>query len=240
MSSAFRRALRHDGYAVVTGPLDREAFLALGRQLGGLLAEETIALRPGAHAYVAKPGPVPLHTDHPEVDVVAWLCEVQDDADGASRLLDTRPLVDSLAADERELLRRVHLAYPPLAGGPPTGRWPVLRPTGDGDAVFCSPWLRAVDAPPHHAAALDRFRESISRRASTAVVDIRLVPGDALFVDNRRVLHGRRAIAEASPRRLLRSWLRCHAAAPATIAPPSTAPPRPTREADVPADLGHT
>lgn len=207
MTAAIMEALRERGFAVAHGPLDRIGYIELARQLGDLVAEESIALRPGAHAYVAKPGSVPLHTDHPEVDIIGWLCEAQDDSDGASLLLDTRPVVASLAESERETLRRVRLACPPLAGGPPTGTWPVLRQANDGVAVFCSPWLRAVGASDDEAEALERFRDHLSS-AAAAPAEVQLVPGEALFVDNRRVLHGRRAIAESSRRRLWRVWLR--------------------------------
>ncbi len=207
MTAVIKNALGEHGFAVLREPLGRDDYLGLARELGALVGAEAIALRPGAHAYVAKPGRVPLHTDHPEVDVVGWLCEVQDESDGASLLLDTRPVLDALAASERELLLRVRLACPQLAGGPPTGTWPVLRETHEGYAVFCSPWLQAVGAKDDEAEALDRFRRRLSAAATTPA-EVRLAPGEALFIDNRRVLHGRRALLESSRRQLLRVWLR--------------------------------
>ena len=158
--------LRERGFAVAHHALDRTGYVALARELGVLLGEETIALRPGAHAYVAKPGRVPLHTDHPEVDLIGWWCETQDERDGASLLLDMRPVLAALAESERVVLRRVRLACPPLAGGPPTGTWPVLRPAPEGDAVFCSPWLNAVGASDAEADVLERFRRQLSVAAA--------------------------------------------------------------------------
>jgi hypothetical protein len=201
------RRLRGDGWvAVPVGGYD--AYGRLAEALGEVVGAERIALRPGAHAYVAQPGPVPLHTDQPEVSVIGWWCEAQDDEDGASRLLDTWPVVDSLPEGDRARLRRVELVTPPLAGGPPTVRWPVLRPTPRGEHVFCSPWLRAASDDPDDQGALDEFRRRVSEHAHRAVQSVRLRVGDALFVDNRRVLHGRHAIAVASRRCLRRLWLR--------------------------------
>ncbi len=116
-------------------------------------------------------------------------------------LLDTRPVIAALDARERDTLRHVDLACPPLAGGPPTLRFPVLR---GADAVFCSPWLRSADPVPLLERALDRFR---ARLAAAETRSIRLAPGDALFVDNRRVLHGRGAIDARSRRRLRQVWM---------------------------------
>ncbi len=207
LKAVVERGLREDGWAAV--PVGGyEAFGCLAEGLGDVVGAERIALRPGAHAYVAQPGPVPLHTDQPEVSVIGWWCEAQDDEDGASRLLDTWPVVDSLPEGDRARLRRVELVTPPLAGGPPTMRWPVLRPAPRGEHVFCSPWLRAASDDPEDQVALDAFRSRVSAHARSAVWSVRLRVGDALFVDNRRVLHGRNAIGATSRRCLRRLWVR--------------------------------
>ncbi len=202
--------LRRHGYAHIPGVLDLASYRDIARALGVIVGEEIITLRPGAHAYVAKPGPVPLHTDQPQIEVIGWLCIEQDERDGASLLLDSRPTVDSLPLDKRAFLRRVQLACPPVAGGSPTLRFPVLRSAGDYDLVFCSPWLQSVNGSDEYQVALDDFRQLLSAAAKNEVIDIRLAKGDALFVDNQRILHGRRAIAEDSRRRLHRLWVIRH------------------------------
>lgn len=204
-------ALRAFGFVHVRGPLGREQCRALASSLGQVVSEERVALRAGAHAYLAKPGPVPLHTDHPEVGVIGWLCEVQDEVDGGNLLLDAGPVVRALGDERRAVLRGVHLALPRLEGGPPTERWPVLRALRGRDAVFCSPWLRAVDASRPQEAALAQLRQLLSERAARSLTEVRLQPGEALFVDNTRILHGRRAIGDGSRRRLQRFWIRAAA-----------------------------
>jgi hypothetical protein len=200
-------SLREEGWALVAvGGYD--AYGQLAEELGEVVGAERIALRPGAHAYVAQPGAVPLHTDQPEVALIGWWCETQDDEDGASLLLDTWPVVASLPEAVRVRLRKIELVTPPLAGGPPTVRWPVLRPTARGEDVFCSPWLRSASNDPADQEVLDDFRHRVSAYAKQAVQVVRLRVGEALFVDNRRVLHGRRAIAPNSRRCLRRLWLR--------------------------------
>ena len=206
-SAIIVEGLESVGFVHVAEPLKASEYRTLASSIGAIVGDEQIALRPGAHAYVAKPGPVPLHTDHPEVDVVAWHCEEQDVLDGASLLLDTRPVVAGLPCRQRNLLNEVMLACPPLKGGPPMEQHPVLRTTPLGVAVFCSPWLRSASPIPSHEAALESFRMELSTRAKERVFRIRLRAGEALFVDNRRVLHGRAAIVETSRRRLQRLWI---------------------------------
>lgn len=202
------RELAERGFARVQGIVDPASYLELASRLGRVVGEEMIALRPGAHAYVAMPDRVPLHTDHPGVRLIAWRCEQQDEEDGASLLLDTRPIVASLSERARQVLRQVELECPPLSGGPPTLRHPVLveRP-GSSDAIFCSPWLRSADPIPILQDALDDFRRRLSEAAERAHLRVRLEVGEVLLIDNHRVLHGREAISPHSRRRLHRLWM---------------------------------
>ena len=205
-ADALASQLGRAGFVHLRGPFGRDDYLELVRTLGPVLATEHIALRPGAHAYVAKPGPVPPHTDHPEVGAIAWWCEVQDESDGTSLLLDTRPVVEALPESCRTALRSVRLECPPLAGGPPTLSFPVLRETARGEAIFCSPWLRAVGGDVSGQRQLDLLRERLMQ-AHAHRRACRLRPGEVLIVDNQRVLHGRDAINEQSRRRLMRTWI---------------------------------
>lgn len=203
-------SLRVLGYVRLAGPFEESSFRALVERLGRIVNEERIALRPGAHAYVAKPGPVPLHTDHPEARFVSWLCVRQDEVAGASRLYDSQPFLERMAEADREQLRRTELECPPLSGGPPSLRFPILTqvPNREVDEVFCSPWLRVAGGDPERQALVDRFRESLQRDIQERSFELRLNAGEVLIVDNRRVLHGRGRIGDASKRELLRVWAR--------------------------------
>lgn len=208
LADQVRAELRQRGFAHVDVGMGFDEYRALATSLGEIVGEERIALRPGAHAYVAKPGPVPLHTDQPQVEVIGWWCERQDEVDGASLLLDTKPIVEGLDDETRTTLRDVLLMTPPIDGGPPTIRWPVLRANGERDDVFCSPWLRSALALIEHQRALDLLRRTLSDAArTTRRISARLQRGHALFVDNRRMLHGRDSIAPGSLRVLRRLWV---------------------------------
>jgi alpha-ketoglutarate-dependent taurine dioxygenase len=205
----FLHSIRVHGYVRRAGSFDEGAYRSFVGRLGRIVNEERIALRPGAHAYVAKPGPVPMHTDHPEARFVAWLCLRQDEVAGGSRLYDSRPFLQSLSGEEVEQLRHTELECPPLAGGPPTLRFPVLTasPHSEVDEIFCSPWLRAAGGNQERQAILDGFRSRLSHDIQARAFEERLVEGEMLIIDNRRVLHGRGAIDDRSRRELLRFWL---------------------------------
>lgn len=201
--------LKRDGLAVLRG-CGLQGAQAIFATLGTVIQRERVALRAGAHAYLAKPGEVPLHTDHPAATWVAWYCETQDHSDGSSWLLDARPVLDALPPSRKEVLRRAALRCPPVSGGPATLEYAVLSRTGEVDRLFCSPWLHSSSGDLVEQSALDALRASLKEEAQRALLKVSLQAGDVLIVDNGRVLHGRGAIAEHSPRVLHRSWIKAN------------------------------
>jgi hypothetical protein len=198
-AASIRAALREVGFARV-GPLDVDAYRALAGALGPVLREDRIAIEDGARQYVNRPDVVPFHTDHPAVEVIAWRCDAQDEHDGASLLLDARAVLVTLSPADRHALREVVLSCPGLTRTAAREPWPILR-DGHDERFFFAPWLPTASTSP----ALDALRAAIAAAPSTARV--RLGVGEAIFVDNQRVMHGRDAIAPASPRRLHRIWI---------------------------------
>ncbi len=201
------QGLHGAGYVHVPGPMTLNEFNDLSQRLGYVVARERIALRERAHAYVAKPGVVPLHTDQPQVEVIGWWCLRQDANDGASHLLDGIDVVKRLEDSTVASLRRTRLACPAVAGGPPRTAVSVLRHEDGRDKLFCSPWLEPVGGDEASHMALRQLWHAVGLAAAERLVQIRLAPGDALFIDNQRMLHGRDAIASDSRRALHRVWI---------------------------------
>lgn len=86
-----------------------------------------------------------------------------------------------------------------------------LDAQGEPDTLRFTMWLRAPLAGPiEEARALYRALRSVIRLAEdpSLVFSFRLAPGDLLLMDNRRILHGRRAFSPETGER----WLRgCYA-----------------------------
>lgn len=200
-------ALRRDGFCLVRA-LAPESFLALASSLGEVVAVEAIELRPGVGSYACSPGPVPFHTDHPAVAVAAWHCVRQDSVDGASLLVDAGALVGRLSAATVARLEALHVAHPPLARGHEAGFAPVLEPRSGGHDVYVPPIVRPRSSEPSSLAAYGAFVDQLRAVGAATPIRLRLEPTDALFVDNRRVLHGRAALRPDSPRSLRRAWIR--------------------------------
>lgn len=200
--------IEDDGYAVIREIGTPQDFERHAASLGERIAEELIALRDGAHAYVARPAAVPLHTDHPDVDRIGWFCHEQDQADGASWLLDTRPVLEGLPAVVLEELRRTKLYCQPVHEGAPMEVRAVLSGVPSHPSVYFPPWRVEPEPISWNRAALRLLVDRLAEAQRTSCIHVRLAPGDALFVDNARVLHGRGPLHPGSQRRLKRLWLR--------------------------------
>ena len=193
--------LRRDGFAVIDN-VSVAAFERLVAELGEVRVRSSVELRARATSYLASPARVPLHTDHPDIDLVAWRCEVQDVADGASLLVDLRAAVAELEPTTRAALRGVKLPCPSLfelTRAPLHGTRPVLM---NDDDVYFAEWLTPQAEGP--CQAWPRLLATVARVAPT---EIRLARGQVLLVDNHRMAHGRRRVSANSARRLQRAWV---------------------------------
>jgi len=189
-----RATLVSSGIALVRGMRSPAEFVALASALGETLLETRVALDARKSTYLAKPEPIPLHTDHPSVATIGWYCDQQDGEDGACLFVDARTVVD---AELERALDRETLRVPGVrAVGGPTTEVSVSR----AGKLFFAPWLVT-----HESKALDQLARRLREAEPSRV---RLEAGDAVFIDNRRVLHGRGAIAPSSDRVLTRRWLR--------------------------------
>ncbi len=194
-------AVRDVGFVRIEGPSTSAGFLELARSLGDVLVETTVRLMRDRTSYLASAGPIPMHTDHPDADYVAWFCEVQDPCDGASLLVDGRAALDALDPRTVEALKRVRLSAAYRPGCTPRAT-SIFAENGE---IFDAPWLDPLDHDAERSSAVQRWRDSVAAREP---VSIRLGVGEALVIDNHRMLHGRARLAEQSPRRLRRVWIR--------------------------------
>ena len=79
----------------------------------------------------------------------------------------------------------------------------------DGRWVFhYVPWLDLKAPDADAGQALAKLKAGIGRAKSSDLIELDLVPGEMVFVDNHRVMHGRAAIPANSKRHLKRFWIR--------------------------------
>lgn len=196
-----RDQLSRDGWILVRGG-GPAAFESLPGMLDGAVIHRTdVAIRPG-RALITSDRELELHTDHHRADWIAWHCIRQTTEGGETRLADAEVAFASLTLAERALLMNLRLFEHSVFAGDASTH-PVVELVGPRLRFYCSFWFEGeLDQATN--AALDAFRSACR---SATVANLRLLPGDVLVVDNRRILHGRSAITGSRDRHLIRHWL---------------------------------
>ncbi|WP_434046442.1 MULTISPECIES: TauD/TfdA family dioxygenase [Sorangium] len=156
-----------------------------------LVERQPIKAVPGGRSFAASSAAAPLHTDSqcfagapPAVQIMA--CVRPAERGGGCLLRDGWALLATIERDDPELFRALFTVHRriPFVFGDVFGPTVSLR---DGAlALTHAPIVPPGDAI---AARLARFVEASGRE----VIELSLGAGDILVVDNRRMLHGRRA-----------------------------------------------
>ncbi|HLY80832.1 MAG TPA: TauD/TfdA family dioxygenase [Caulobacteraceae bacterium] len=185
----------------------------------GRLFDVRIEPQPGNLAYTDQA--LDLHADNPYRDPVPTLqllhAIIADEAGGETLFVDGFAQAEALrrdAPDAFETLARTPVRFTFAAD---TGeRWshvaPVLSLAADGGVETVRLNHRSLDLAPGEAGATDAWYDAylaFYRRlhAPEAAYGRKLAPGEVVIFDNRRLLHGRRALTSGSAR-----WLRgCYA-----------------------------
>lgn len=228
-----REALRAHGLARLP-PMDEARFMDLAGCLGEVGLRTDLVIDPvqaeeerrrrsvtGARPMVYSPTELGFHTDRPTVDVLGWYCVEQDAEDGAFLLLDTADLPERFSAAELAGLGTIELRYfqrDSQTGEEEAGSAPFLSSGPRGHLLYYAPWLLPEDLAGELATLVARFAAYVEWKRETALVRIRLQPGEALFVDNRRLLHARGNLSPASRRHIVRLYITWPAADPGSDA----------------------
>mgnify|MGYP003628748827 FL=1 len=191
-----------EGFAIVPIGSSPKCGRDFADYCGQVLLETEVRLRPSIDTYLCSPGEIAFHTDHPEADAVVWHCHIQDEEDGATLLIDGLAAYRALSATDQRELRRLCLDCPTISETRPSHGHPFV----DGDAIFFAPWLVPGQLDVRLQSALVGFQNLLSAK-SPWCREVRLAPGEALMIDNRRFLHGRRSIPPDSQRWLTRYWI---------------------------------
>jgi Taurine catabolism dioxygenase TauD, TfdA family len=174
----------------------------------------TMLARPGVYQAAA----LDMHTDRPTAHVLAWYCVEQDDQAGATLLIDTSDLTDHFSDADLDGLGRVHVTCAirdPITSKEIVKTAPLLTRRGDTRLLYFVPWLVDQLTGEAELELLQRFIRYVRMKEENDLIPIRLERGQSLFIDNRRMLHGRGELPAGSRRHLIRLYLRTVEGGPA-------------------------
>jgi len=220
LAAEVRRRLPGEGYVHIARVLPQDVFTAAAQQLGTITLRTDIRVDSQADdalrrirdpLYADRPSVyradgLSYHTDSPLIDVLAWYCVEQDAVDGTSALVDTADLTTHFNDEEQAALSRLRVrAMMRDDDGREFAReFPLFA---DGK-VYYAEWLLCENLGDAERALASRFADYIAQKDATAPIRIRLKPGEMLFVDNHRILHGRSEIPADSRRHLVRFYIK--------------------------------
>ena len=215
------------GLALLVGAGDRPAAVELAVERFGFIRETNygrcfdvrIETKPGNLAYTDQA--LDLHTDNPYRDPVPTLqllhAIVNDETGGETLFVDGFAHAERLRAEASDAFvvlarEKVRSSFAEATGA----RWafaaPVLSIDAGGALEAVRLNHRSLDLEPGHPAAVDAWYDAYLAfharlHAPDAAFVRRLAPGELVIFDNRRIVHGRRALSRRSAR-----WLRgCYA-----------------------------
>lgn len=201
LNNTWTEALHHQGYLVVQQS-NEESLKDLLYQLGDIVHECDVQIKPKSKSYLSGSEAIPPHTDHPYVKWIAWYCIEQDMHDGANLLFDSRELIDKLTPEEIKLISELMLPMPERLDSLELDCSFNMYNRKTNQFYFAAWLLKGVD---HQflVPTLNKLEMLIKYKT----IKIKLSPGDALIIDNHRYLHYRNSISLKSQRKLHRYWL---------------------------------
>lgn len=218
----YGRIVEH-GYVHIRTPLSREQFEELASEIGSVELKTDIKIdltrdkaQRDARKVKGRPSAFQAkgfdpHMDCPAMRILCWLCIEQDEVEGTMQFLDTRPVLKRFTDEEIERMGRIMIRYSDMSRhGPNEGFLlePLVRAFSGGHLVYYQPWLLLDSYEEEEFRLLKRFQADLKSMGADQTISVRPMPGESVFIDNRRLLHGRAAVSEQSRRHLLRFFLR--------------------------------
>ena len=222
VGEAIRHTLQTVGYLHLTWPMTIENYEAIAGRVGTILQKNDVRVnlaraqsqekvrRIKGRGGIYSPDALGFHTD-PIADLVSWYCVEQDDGGHPMMVLDLGDLEEHFLAEEREILSRVELLSPTRKSETeqetltPT---PLLTKTSGKYKIYYARWLLRESQDAAVRKIAEKFAAYVKNKEETQVIVLPVKPGDTVFVDNHRMLHGRGELPQTSKRHLVRFYLR--------------------------------
>lgn len=201
------------GYAHVKGPVSYDEFEYFSRQLGAIVYRTDLHITEGRKSVVYKHEEIRFHMDNPNVHIIGWYCVRQDESDGSSLLVDTRDIGQYFSPSELAVLQTIEVKCPhPLLHDPDAGKQafflaPLLSWKQSIPQVYFADWLLLDSYDEKQTNALDKFKSYLRLKQERELIKVRLSEKEVLFINNRRLLHGRGRIGRNSSRLIRRVWI---------------------------------
>lgn len=178
----------------------KDEFSELCSGLGTVKKYTDVVIDNNKSWYLNKHSAFPLHTDAPDIDVIAWHCLIQDSVSGETILIDARKTINELPSYLLDRLENIKIRVQT------SEQFTPLLISRKPERLYFAPWnIKEECLPNPERLALIEFKKMID---STPPISIRLKSNEVLLLNNSFMLHGRDAIPEDSTRHLVRAYIK--------------------------------
>ncbi len=204
--------IKKHGYVHINQSAPTELFSFISDLLGKVIHKDQIKIRSEGLFAAYRPEEVFPHTDTSDAHVMGWWCLNQDLVDGSSVLIDSKNVLEKFSSDEIQVLKSLKPRYCSDIDKTKDNftkfdevslvyeRWGQLK-------INYAPWLEFELKIEEHKRIMTKFYNELELVTKKEKIEIRLNPGEMLFIDNGRLLHSRRALPQHSKRCLNRTWI---------------------------------
>jgi alpha-ketoglutarate-dependent taurine dioxygenase len=205
MAEQIKSVLTKEGYFHLRESISDEMFQEVVHSLGTIVGTDQIKLNVTKRK-LHSPEEIEFHTDSFVSDINAWRCEEPAVSGGATVLIDTAEFLRDFSAHETELLTTLEMECPNREHST-AYRKPLLTKEAERDRIFYTPWF-FVDPPTDaHREVQKKFASHVEKMRKEGSIPVTLAKGECLFIDNKRMLHGRDALPPDTQRCLKRFWI---------------------------------
>lgn len=198
-------ALEHYGFLHFKQGISEDLFREVASNLGTIVAADDIKLNLSKRKLHSPEG-LEFHTDSYLSDLNAWWCEEPAEVGGAMMLIDTADIPQHFSKSEMELLTDLEMECPNRTHTKFYKRQ-LLTNAPSGRQIFYTPWLPVEPISEELKKLRLKFASYIEEKRRTSAIEILFSKGDCLFINNKRVLHGREALHPGTKRHLKRLWI---------------------------------
>lgn len=215
--------LRLEGFAHITQSISFSAFETIATEMGTIELRSEIKIDDGQAQQLhktrkvkARPSPyqadaLGFHSDNPTMDVLAWYCLKQDENAGSTLLIDTSDLASYFSESEMAGLGKLNLWYSLRSRDTDEEQLfqiSLVMVKNGKYYVYYQPWLFLESYSEEQSSLVQKFSDYVTSKHQTQMITVKLKKHECLFIDNRRILHGRDAIDANSKRHLTRFFIR--------------------------------
>ena len=213
--------LEQDGYIHIKEQLTEYEFQMISERLGPIRLRSDLRLDPkrdqaqekrrvytdadDVRPSIYKHLPLDFHNDSPRDVRLSWYCIEQDPKYGALWMVDSKNIMANFTEKEKDILSTIRLRYISIEDGVECQPWEQLLVREMGkEKVYFADWHLKDKYDDKQLKVIEKFQEYLRIETEHRKLSARLLPGESIYVDNRRMLHARGALSENSKRHIIR------------------------------------